>query len=176
MFHAQKLKFLAREATQVIATPLCPQGDMDNYVNLNKVDIAIQQIERAINLFLDEQDYISSFTLAGAADEVLGKMVENEGLSSSYLGISALMNGIHKEMDREPYTNKEFNSLANGARNHLKHLSGSEIVRIDPRQEACNMLYRAICNFKVLKSEGTEKMDRWLKTDGISPAFKLKQA
>ncbi|MEJ1422113.1 MAG: hypothetical protein Q2484_16470 [Candidatus Sedimenticola sp. (ex Thyasira tokunagai)] len=113
---------------------------MDNYVILNKIDIAKQQIERAIDLFLHEQDYISSITLAGAADEVLGKMVDNSGVSSAYSGISSLMNGIHEELNRELYSNKEFNSLANGARNHLKHLSGAETVEIDPRQEACNML------------------------------------
>ena len=149
---------------------------MDNYVVFNKIDIARQQIERAIDLYLSEQDYISAITLSGAADEILGKIIENQGLSSAYSGISNLMGVIHEEMNREPYSPKEFNDLANGARNHLKHLSGTETIEFDPRQEACNMLYRAICNYKVIRDCGTEEMDRWLKTDVISPAFKIREA
>lgn len=152
------------------------ESSMDNYVTFNKIDIAKQQIVTAINLFISENDYISVITLSVAADEILGKIIENKGLSSSYSGISNLMDFIHKDMNREPYSSKEFNNLANGARNHLKHLSGTEVVEFDPKQEACNMLYRAICNYKVLCESGTEEMESWLNGDGVRPAFKIKDA
>ena len=147
---------------------------MDNIICLNKVDISKQQIERAILLFNNENDYISALTLSGAADEVLGTILKNKGLSSSYSGISSLMNQVHEQTQKQPYTSKEFNEIANGPRNHIKHYSNTEMVEFDPKQEACNMIYRAICNYKSLESTGTEKMDAWLKSSCAKPAFKLR--
>ncbi len=45
---------------------------------MNKKSIALHQLNRAIELFLDEKDYICSITLSGAAEEILGRMVEHE--------------------------------------------------------------------------------------------------
>ena len=43
--------------------------------NLSKLDIALAQVERAIFLALDESDFISAVTLAGAAEEILGSLL-----------------------------------------------------------------------------------------------------
>ena len=42
---------------------------------LSNLDVAERQLERAIALFLDEEDYVSALTLAGAAEEILGKLL-----------------------------------------------------------------------------------------------------
>ena len=39
----------------------------------NKIQIAIQQLEDAVELFLDKHSYGSATTLSGAAEEILGK-------------------------------------------------------------------------------------------------------
>jgi hypothetical protein len=46
---------------------------------LTKLDVAAQQLDTAIRLFLEE-DYVSSLTLAGAAEEILGRLSKRAGL------------------------------------------------------------------------------------------------
>ena len=46
---------------------------------LSNLDIAERQLERAIVLFLDDKDYVSALTLAGAAEEILGKLLNKAG-------------------------------------------------------------------------------------------------
>ena len=45
---------------------------------LSNLEIAKRQLERAISLFFDEQDFVSSLTLAGAAEKILGKILKLE--------------------------------------------------------------------------------------------------
>lgn len=47
--------------------------------SLTKLQVAVHQLGVAIRLFL-EGDYLSSLTLAGAAEEILGKLCERAGL------------------------------------------------------------------------------------------------
>lgn len=42
-------------------------------------DLAIVQIEQAIRIFLDEGDYFSAATLAGASEEISGRIALREG-------------------------------------------------------------------------------------------------
>lgn len=41
--------------------------------------LATHQMERALRLFLDEGDYICAITLAGAGEEILGRLLEESG-------------------------------------------------------------------------------------------------
>lgn len=41
--------------------------------------VAIAQLEQAIRLFLDEQDYYSAATLAGSSEEISGRIAMEEG-------------------------------------------------------------------------------------------------
>ena len=45
----------------------------------SQLDIAITQLNAAIRLFLDDKDYISSATLAGASEEIVGAMLRRNG-------------------------------------------------------------------------------------------------
>ena len=44
-------------------------------MNIEKSELAKIQIEKAIDLFLVESDYVCSLTLAGAAEEMLGNIL-----------------------------------------------------------------------------------------------------
>ncbi len=48
-------------------------------VDVSKLDIATRQLKRALEFFLDDNDLICSITLAGAAEEILGKLLEKQG-------------------------------------------------------------------------------------------------
>lgn len=47
-------------------------------VVMSKFEVAVSQLDQAIRLFL-EGDHLSSLTLAGAAEEMLGKLSERAG-------------------------------------------------------------------------------------------------
>jgi len=45
---------------------------------LSKIDAAVEQVDWAIRFFLDNQAYIPAITLAGAAEEILGRAVQGD--------------------------------------------------------------------------------------------------
>ncbi|CAN7782384.1 hypothetical protein LJR296_008107 [Cupriavidus necator] len=49
---------------------------------IKKLEVATVQLDAAIRLFL-ERDYLSSLTLAGAAEEILGKLSSRAGLDNA---------------------------------------------------------------------------------------------
>lgn len=142
--------------------------------NLSKLDIALAQVERAIVLALDDSDFISAVTLAGAAEEILGSLLKLEGRQSSYIGLKRTLDYAHESVRAEKLSGKEFNLLANGVRNHFKHHSNTETIEVDPEQEACNMVHRAISNYTSLEHEHTKTMKRWLNECRLSPKYPIR--
>lgn len=123
-------------------------------------EIVIEQIEVAIQSFYDEH-FISATTLAGAAEEILGKMLEGSGKENA-LGIN--QNYIYPKLSK-----KEVRDRINFPRNIFKHFreDGPPPVRIseaiatktvlyspktrielDIRAEAEDMIMRAIANYE----------------------------
>ena len=49
------------------------------YFYKTKQEVAIHQLERAIDLFIQEEDIICATTLAGASEEIFGKLLEKNG-------------------------------------------------------------------------------------------------
>ena len=49
------------------------------YFYKTKQEVAIHQLDRAIDLFTQEQDIICATTLAGASEEIFGKLLEEIG-------------------------------------------------------------------------------------------------
>lgn len=55
-----------------------------------KQEVATHQLNAAIRLFLEHEDIICSTTLAGAAEEILGKILTNNGVQPSIKEYSEL--------------------------------------------------------------------------------------
>ncbi len=141
--------------------------------NLSKLDIALVQLERAIVLALDDSDFISAVTLAGASEEILGSLLNLEDRQSSYLGLKRMLDYVHESVRAEKLSDKEFNFLANAVRNHFKHHCNEEMIEVEPEQEACNMIHRAISNYISLGHEHTKTMKRWLNECHLSPMYPI---
>jgi hypothetical protein len=89
-------------------------------MTLTKTEVAVRQLDAAIRLFL-EGDYLSSLTLAGAAEEILGKLCEREGKS---VAIEAIIAFHWKDTDAaltDKVRRKTLLEIMNGARNAAKH-------------------------------------------------------
>jgi hypothetical protein len=122
---------------------------------LSRREIAKVQLIKAIDLFVTEQ-FIPSITLAGAAEEILGKLLQHRGeapiLDESFAAIQDIRRtkiGLNV-MDGKP--KKEIVAGWNKARNNLKHHgeTDEEFVVINACDEAYWMIRRALANSKKL--------------------------
>ncbi len=123
---------------------------------LSKADIASRQLDTAIDLYFSG-DLISAVTLAGAADEILGKMVRGFGQNSSLDDAVERMCGMYEAAFGEPADPKAFVDLRNRARNEFKHIASAMDFSGDLEREAHSMIKRAIENCRKLRLGNFER-------------------
>ena len=129
----------------------------------DKKCIALAQLETALRLFRDGDDLFSVITLAGAAEEILGELVEKRGRDNSLESLKKAPGAIHKLATGESLDEKGltiFAKRANRARNAVKHpkAGGEPTITLDVREEAVDILTRAVDNY-------------WLLEDSVTPAM-----
>jgi hypothetical protein len=136
---------------------------MNNVATYQKVEVARRQLDTAIRLFFEGREYFSVVTLAGAAEEVLGKEVEHRGWTSTIRNITEIGARISAAFDNPPSTAKEIRDRANYARNHLKHYSDPDAstITVDIRRQAIDMLARAFDNASMLDGAWSDDMYRY---------------
>lgn len=134
---------------------------------MTNLEIAHRQLERSIDLFMVQRDYVSALTLAGAAEEILGKLLNREG-KSHWLdeitgGALEALGFIDKEADsaEAKKARKEIANLANFYKNRCKHFSeeGQIVFAVDVK--AAEMIDRAISNYWELTKRETGGMGRF---------------
>lgn len=132
----------------------------------DKKCIALAQLETALRLFREDHDFLAVITLAGAADEILGKLVARQGEDSSVASLNKAAAAIYEHLFGEQAGEGTFVDRANRARNALKHLDagGSPTVTFDAQQEAVDMLNRAIDNYWTLERALTPAMERFARS------------
>ena len=126
-------------------------------------DLALKQLETALRLFFEGEDFASVITLAGAADEIFGKLLASAGRDNSLEVLKKAVAAIHQKLYGEAIDPSEIASRANRARNSIKHWDIGQplIVKLDLAQEAKDMLFRAVDNYWALKETLTPAMERF---------------
>lgn len=111
------------------------------------LSIADGQLETAGRLYRAGKDYYSVITLAGAAEEIYGKLLKHHGGEPALESLAKCVSALHKIDYGEDLPDKEIYCLANEARNSLKHWSASDPkLEFDAKREAEDMLERAVRN------------------------------
>lgn len=133
-------------------------------IKLNKFDIAVMQLHTAIDLFL-HSNYICAITLAGAAEEILGKYASHTKNCTAH---SLLIEGLVELYKEDPKWLND--NVVNHDRNHLKHHDSQtdDSLEIDPKFSAIVLIVRAIHNFKVCGPPLTAEMEsfvEWLQAN-----------
>jgi hypothetical protein len=133
---------------------------------VQRVDLAAEQLDVALQLFLDRRSFISALTLAGAAEEILGKALLHRGMQNSLEHKFEAMAPIHQLLHRKPLARKAFVDDENKARNAAKHMGAPSdtSVTADLEDAAIWMIVRAIDNFERLNLPRTDLMrafDTW---------------
>jgi hypothetical protein len=124
-------------------------------MKLHKTEIARHQIDTAIDLFLEDKDFISALTLAGAGEELTGKLIERAGGENMLQKLHAW----YEKTTGEEIKFGEFAKNTNFTRNTLKHANNAEEDELElQRWETVQMIMRAMTNYKELVGEPSEKM------------------
>ncbi len=130
----------------------------------SKRSIAQAQLESALRLFQAGEDFISVITLAGAAEEILGKLLTSQSRSNSLDSLKQAVAAMHEHLFGEQLESSAVAERANRARNALKHLrAGGDPVSLDLHEEAVDMLNRAIDNFWILDETFTPAMQTFVR-------------
>ena len=119
--------------------------------DVNSIEAAVDQLDWAIRLLLDYQAYVPAITLAGAAEEILGKKLPEE---------QSALNQLRKSLSQKLSISKDDIDL-NLVRNFLKHgKNGESDTALIPLEGwAMTMITRAMVNLMML--------DRSLPSEGL---------
>ena len=117
----------------------------------SQLDLAVEQLEIALDLFLDGTSHVSSLTLAGAAEEIFGKEAERSGRGSLLKEELQMSNHLQKIWPGGETKWKDFIDSKNAARNAAKHLNEQGALTADLEGAACWMLVRALANRRLLE-------------------------
>lgn len=125
--------------------------------------IAIAQLETALRLYFEGQDYFSVVALSGAADEIFGKLLSAAGIENSLESKKKAVSEIHQKLFGSPLATKDIAQRANRAKNAFKHWDAGDplTVTLDLIEEARDMLNRAIDNYWLLEQTLTPSMERF---------------
>ena len=135
---------------------------------LSKNEVAVSQLNLAMTLYLDGREFVSAITLAGAAEEILGKICEEKGKPSGlkrhaesarslYLHLGS---EFHALFTGDPGT-KPFINIRNEARNELKHLISGDPIEVDLEQQAGRLIAHAVGNYRNLFGRETDMMRKF---------------
>lgn len=117
---------------------------------LTKIDVAVEQLNHAISMFLKREHFVSAITLAGAAEEILGKLAAQAGFIPSLKRRTEGARALYKHLWGADPGVKPFADLKNKTRNELKHLVAGAPMEVDLEEEAMRMLDRAVENYRLL--------------------------
>ena len=127
----------------------------------NKLKAAKNQLDRAIKLFFDEADYYSAATLAGASEDILGKMLEAQGKKHALKSISSAIVEILRAADAPTLENKKLIEQLNDVRDWLKHYIGGKDLEFDAKEAASALIDRAVSNYYQLTKDQSAEMIRF---------------
>jgi len=117
-------------------------------VKNKQLEVASVQLERALHLF-QEGDHVCALTLAGAAEEILGKLVQEAGLKTALDEEADLVMAM-KWLPPGEKSRKQYIAFLNFPRNSLKHriTDPAKIMPSKWESVAANMLHRACLNYR----------------------------
>lgn len=127
------------------------------------IELASEQLEVALKLFLQKQpSYVASLTLAGAAEEIFARVLEERGETTA-LRHWYTNKGINQSCREASLTWAKHAAEENHARNASKHLlrPSMEEITLDLQDAAAMMLYRACTNYEWLGHSKTWRMRRF---------------
>jgi hypothetical protein len=131
-----------------------------SFETYEKKIVALTQLETALRLYLEGIDYFSVITLAGAAEEIFGRLLDEHNIENSLGDLKKSVALVGEQIFNEQISEKSIVKRANFPRNSMKHIGSGEDTKVslDVVWEAKYMLDRAIDNYFRLEEDMTPAM------------------
>lgn len=115
---------------------------------MKKQEIALTQLRRSIELY-EQEDYICAITLAGASEELLGRMALQHSGTNATKEMLDCVSEVANFFGGEPAPKKNLIAKRNRVRNELKHQDDGENNDLNEnfKEEAEAMIDRALSNW-----------------------------
>ena len=131
-----------------------------------RIELAQEQLDVALELFLSKRSLISALTLAGAAEEILGRALKFRGKKTALEYEHSVVAPVEEFLRGKPFALKDLINEKNRVRNAAKHMGAQSETQVvaDLEDEGLWMLVRACENYKRLDLEATPRMvefDDW---------------
>ena len=123
-----------------------------------KLGVARNQLERAIALYVDESDFISAITLAGAAEEPLGKILKEETGTNRLEHQVKIVSKIQEHFGLEKKTRRELISDENRVKDWLKHYQDGTDLQFNAKEEAHTLIERAVSTYAAVTGSVSDPM------------------
>jgi len=126
----------------------------------SQIDLATEQLDDAISLFLKNRSFFSALVLAGAADEILAKALSHSGQQNSLDRRYETMEPI---LTMRRQTKEDFIRDENDALNAIKEMASASdtSVTLDLEEAAHWMIVRACHNYDLLGLPVTSNMRKF---------------
>lgn len=116
-------------------------------------EIAEQQLLAALRMWR-ENAFIPCITLAGAAEEILGKRLRRIGREPTFDNMKRVIIELARlQGDVDSKTDGIVADLLNRTKNELKHYAEDESLAFDFREDAIELLERATANYTLLTNK-----------------------
>ncbi|TAN43237.1 MAG: hypothetical protein EPN22_10435 [Nitrospirae bacterium] len=125
---------------------------------ITKIDAAVNQLDWAIKLFLDHKAYVPAITLAGAAEELIGEILNNEAAFRELQSLLSSKYNLDPKIVSQEYLNKAKNWLK-----HWKNCKDNDCIELELETEAMQYIIRAISNLFSHNCSLTSESPRFLK-------------
>jgi hypothetical protein len=134
-----------------------------------KTDIALEFLDMAMELFVQQRSYFAAIHLAAAAEELLGKLLPKEERISEIAikaQIAFQVDNDRKEIDYDTAQKTERKAAAKvdaGLKNTIKHVNDGNDLEVegDPVSEASYFIEHALINLESLKMEKPRSCSRY---------------
>ena len=142
-------------------------------MSVSIIDLAIEQLEVSIDLFISGRSYASAITLAGAAEEILGCYAKRQGESCVDIMYRIHEKTLTKQNINYNKPKAKFIKPYNNTKNRLKHLDKNDdvYVNFDLQWYATHIITRACANYKLCKlpeNKSINCFNQWCAKDFFS--------
>jgi hypothetical protein len=129
----------------------------------DKLIIADEMLESAIEEFLDKRRFFAALNLAGVAQEIYGKQIRIMGRVDTMSRVAIDSHSIYIKDNTKEAKLKEFKDISTNTKNSIKHFDSENdrFLELDPIKEARLMIAVAIYDKAVLNRAILPMEDRF---------------
>jgi hypothetical protein len=122
------------------------RGDIEKY---EKLDVAVEYLNLALSEYVKGQNLFAVLNLAGAAEEMLGKIVELNSKKNAHTQAFKLFRSWYQIAKKAIPKDHILSSLIVKAKNGVKHINGNAdlTIELDIKKEAKETIRKALVNF-----------------------------